>query len=278
MVNREFLFDDGDRQKFWEVAIAGSQVEMSWGRVGTEGQGTTRVLDSAAAASAHAERVIQQKVRKGYVETPHARFLRVRSEQRAASEALVFVETAGGPVLVVPAALASDWNGTFDPDGAYIFEQSPCDYDRACARPTGVSSLLVGSGHALIMGSIGPVAWHPRPDGGLLLLWGACDTTAALLVAASRILPSAYQRTRIRFTVGPDSEVVLLDAARRGRSPGSTQPAAHDDYRSAEAHRFKLRAGAYAVAYCAVRRTVIDGERKVEVSAEVVKLMRVRQA
>lgn len=273
---REFLFDDGERQKFWEVTVREREVETGWGRVGTRGQRRSKVLASAADARTHADRIAAQKVHKGYVETPHARLRRVSEETRRAARKLVFVETMGGPVLVLPQELARDWNGTYDEAGNPIFEQKPCDYDRACARGIEVSALSVADGTALVMGSIGPVAWHPLPSGGLLVLWAACDTTAALLEVATSLPTSRFRKTRLRLRVG-SSKVLLLDAARRGRSPGRRRPKlAHSDYRFAEAHLFSLAPGTYAVDDAGgVKSSVVDGDQRAQVSVEVVRLRRV---
>lgn len=277
MSAKTLVFDDGNRRKFWEIRADGCVVETAWGRVGTDGQRKRKQLPSRRDAEAYVARLLRQKLDKGYVVTPHSRLRRVREATRALARDLVFVETGGGPVLVLPVDAAKDWNGVYDDAGEYIFEERPCDYDRACSMGLGVSSLPVGGWTALVMGSIGPVAWHPLSDGGLLLLWIESDTTAALLEVATSLRASQVKKTRHRLVVGASSQVLLLDAAKRGRSPGSCEPAdAHGDYRYAEAHPLSIAPGTYAVHYAgAVRETVVDGESTAEACVEVARLRRV---
>ena len=67
-MKRRFEFIGGSSAKFYEVEIAGSQVTVTWGRIGTAGQTQTKLLGDAAAAQQHADKLIQQKLGKGYAE------------------------------------------------------------------------------------------------------------------------------------------------------------------------------------------------------------------
>lgn len=63
-----FVFIGGGSDKFWEVAINGTQVVVQFGRNGTNGQTETKTFNDADAAAKHAEKKSAEKVRKGYVE------------------------------------------------------------------------------------------------------------------------------------------------------------------------------------------------------------------
>lgn len=65
---RRFEFVGGNSAKFWQVTVAGTNVTVRFGRLGTDGQVQTKGFPSAEAASGHAERLIAQKVAKGYQE------------------------------------------------------------------------------------------------------------------------------------------------------------------------------------------------------------------
>jgi predicted DNA-binding WGR domain protein len=67
-MNRYFEFVGGTSAKFWEVSVSGCDVTARYGRLGTSGQIQTKTLDDAAAAQKHAEKLIGQKLEKGYVE------------------------------------------------------------------------------------------------------------------------------------------------------------------------------------------------------------------
>ena len=65
---RRFEFVSGTSAKFWEIRLAGTAVTVRFGRLGTEGQMQAKTFPSPEAACQHAEKVIAEKTRKGYVE------------------------------------------------------------------------------------------------------------------------------------------------------------------------------------------------------------------
>ena len=65
---RRFEFVEGSSDKFYEVSTNDNQVVIRFGRNGTNGQTETKTFSDATAASKHAQRKIEEKVRKGYVE------------------------------------------------------------------------------------------------------------------------------------------------------------------------------------------------------------------
>lgn len=67
-MNRYFEFVGGTSAKFWEVAVNGCDVTVRFGRLGTSGQIQTNTLEDAADAQKHAEKLVGQKLEKGYVE------------------------------------------------------------------------------------------------------------------------------------------------------------------------------------------------------------------
>ncbi len=65
---RRFEFVKGSSFKFYEVSVVGNAVTTTFGRVGAGGQTQTQRLANAEAAQAHADKIIRQKLAKGYVE------------------------------------------------------------------------------------------------------------------------------------------------------------------------------------------------------------------
>ena len=65
---RYFEFNDGKSAKFWEIQIAGTDVTVRYGRIGSDGRIQTKSFSDKATADAHAEKLIEQKTGKGYVE------------------------------------------------------------------------------------------------------------------------------------------------------------------------------------------------------------------
>lgn len=66
---RHFEFISDTSAKFWRIARQGSKVTVRFGRLQTPGQEQTTTFTDDQAASRHVEKMIGQKVKKGYVET-----------------------------------------------------------------------------------------------------------------------------------------------------------------------------------------------------------------
>ena len=67
-MKRRFEFVGGSSAKFWELEVVGCNVVVRFGRIGTPGQTQTKTLPVPIAAEKHADKLIGQKLGKGYVE------------------------------------------------------------------------------------------------------------------------------------------------------------------------------------------------------------------
>jgi cell wall assembly regulator SMI1/predicted DNA-binding WGR domain protein len=70
---RRFEFKEGSSNKFWEVAIAGNTLTVRFGRVGTAGQEKEKKLANAALAQKEQDKLVAEKVAKGYKEVGAAK-------------------------------------------------------------------------------------------------------------------------------------------------------------------------------------------------------------
>ncbi len=61
----------GETAKFWEITIEGKTVSVRFGKLGTNGQGSIKQLDSEDAARAYADKKMAEKTKDGYVEKQH---------------------------------------------------------------------------------------------------------------------------------------------------------------------------------------------------------------
>lgn len=66
---REFEYADGKSFKFWKVELQGNNVVTRYGRQGTDGQETSKPFGSAAEAQKAHDKLVAEKLGKGYVET-----------------------------------------------------------------------------------------------------------------------------------------------------------------------------------------------------------------
>jgi len=65
---RYFEFTEDGSGKFWEVSLAGADLTTRWGKIGTPGQQKTKTFPTAEKANAEYEKLIGEKVGKGYAE------------------------------------------------------------------------------------------------------------------------------------------------------------------------------------------------------------------
>jgi len=109
--------------------------------------------------------------------------------ESATSAPLTWVESAGGPLLVVPASALSHWGGSTDDDGPV---ETWGDYGRACAVEGYIGLLSVGGQQALVLGDE-PATTAYLPAERLFLRWAAADSEAELVAAAKRALQGHVQ-------------------------------------------------------------------------------------
>lgn len=65
---RRFEFSDDGSNKFWEIRVEGDSHTVRYGKIGTDGQTKTKEFESAAAAKKDADKLIAEKIKKGYEE------------------------------------------------------------------------------------------------------------------------------------------------------------------------------------------------------------------
>ncbi|MEU2455943.1 Imm21 family immunity protein [Streptomyces sp. NPDC012765] len=137
-----------------------------------------------------------------------------------------WVESGGGPLVVVPAEVLNLWEGA-DSDGP------ESDYDRACAVSGCAGLLAVGPSLVLVLGDE-PSSTAFLPEYGVFVRWVAADSEAELMGSVGAALEAAAWEDRQLWDVpGP---VVLFDSA----WPGSeVEPDNHT--------RVDLPAGRYEV-------------------------------
>ena len=67
---REFSFAKGNSRKFWNIELSENAVTVHFGRIGTSGRQQTKEFASPQKAKAAYERIIAEKLGKGYRELP----------------------------------------------------------------------------------------------------------------------------------------------------------------------------------------------------------------
>lgn len=67
-MKRELIFMDARSSKFWTIEQAGNSHTVTYGRIGSKGQSSTKSFSSEDAARKDAEKLIREKTSKGYVD------------------------------------------------------------------------------------------------------------------------------------------------------------------------------------------------------------------
>lgn len=110
---RTFQFSDSKSHKFWNIEVSGNSFTVTYGKVGTAGQTSSKTWPSAEKAQAEADKLIREKTGKGYVETtPRA----VSSQAEALEKAILSSPGDAGPW----GAYADYLDEQDDPRGAFM--------------------------------------------------------------------------------------------------------------------------------------------------------------
>ena len=174
---------------------------------------------------------------------------------------LAWMNSAGGPLLLVPGELLLSWGGVCPPtDGRKIEatfrwdgpDSSACDYDRACDVDGYLALLEIGDGQGLVLGG-DPMgtAWWPLMAsdgtgacmGGILIRWFYADSEADVIEAVARVPEAAWADDGLALVVGQEP-LYLMDSASPGGELGEF---VHEDHL-----KIHLPAGRYAVATAVV--------------------------
>jgi predicted DNA-binding WGR domain protein len=68
MIERELIYMDAKSSKFWKIRQEGNSHTVTYGRIGSAGQQSAKSFDNEAAAAKDAEKLIKEKLAKGYVD------------------------------------------------------------------------------------------------------------------------------------------------------------------------------------------------------------------
>lgn len=131
-----------------------------------------------------------------------------------------WIDSSGGPLLLLPAGLLESWQGIDAPEGRVIHTESQwdpdgpaTDYDRACDVEGYLGKIDVGGGHALVLGDE-PMAttFLETDEGGILVRWFQADSEEELLTAVRNLdsPPETEEADFLQWTEGP---LLLFDSA-----------------------------------------------------------------
>jgi uncharacterized protein (TIGR02996 family) len=86
---RTFVYSDAKSNKFWNIDLQGASFTVTFGKVGTKGQTQKKDFPDAAKAKQAHDKLVAEKLGKGYVETTAGKQPGAAPLQRSLEEALV---------------------------------------------------------------------------------------------------------------------------------------------------------------------------------------------
>lgn len=134
-----------------------------------------------------------------------------------------WIESNGGPLLLLPDTLLPAWSGTDIPTDRAIEANSrwqgsgpASDYDRACDVSDYVGVIPVGVGSGLVLADEPlPTRWIPSRDGGVLARWIFAPSDAVAEQALTK-LPTALPWESVGTFSVHSSPLRLIDSADTG--------------------------------------------------------------
>jgi predicted DNA-binding WGR domain protein len=104
---REFEYVDGKSSKFWKVEVQGTSVVTRYGRIGTDGQETKKEFGSAAEAQKAHDKLVAEKVGKGYVEKTKGGGSAAKTTPKSAAKSESAADSGGKKPATAKASKAS---------------------------------------------------------------------------------------------------------------------------------------------------------------------------
>ncbi|MGV0101281.1 Imm21 family immunity protein [Streptomyces californicus] len=141
-------------------------------------------------------------------------------EAPASHTSPVWVESMGGPLIVVPVSSSAAWRGGTETGVMAGDATAPDDYDRACAvdGPAGVITVGEDGAQALVLADE-PATTCFLPEHRTFLRWLAADSETGLKTAAGAVLADPATAWEECGTWSSDGPAVLMDSAEAGSAP-----------------------------------------------------------
>jgi predicted DNA-binding WGR domain protein len=81
-MKRIFIFQDAKSQKFWSIDVERTGFTVQYGRLGTEGQTSTKNFDTEEKCQKEADKLIAEKTKKGYIESTEETVKNTKAESK----------------------------------------------------------------------------------------------------------------------------------------------------------------------------------------------------
>ncbi len=130
MSSRQLVLSEGTSDKFWNIELEGTSHTVTYGRVGTNGQSKTKQFDDAAACQKSFDKLVEQKLKKGYADSGKKSSTPAVAKRTAKATAKSASAAATKQPLPEPEVVEPDLTVTREID------LDPCDWYTASFRKT----------------------------------------------------------------------------------------------------------------------------------------------
>ncbi|MFE4412631.1 Imm21 family immunity protein [Streptomyces sp. NPDC093064] len=147
-----------------------------------------------------------------------------------ASDVYAWVESMGGPLIVIPVSAPAAWHGCTETGAVVGDSTAPDDYDRACAVNELAGVIAVGdSGAQALVLADEPATSCYLPEYRTFLRWLAAGSETGLKAAAEAVLADPTTAWEECGTWLSDGPAVLMDSVEAGAElsveyPGGGMP------------------------------------------------------
>ena len=125
------------------------------------------------------------------------------------SKSPYWIESAGGPLLLLEKSLLPRWHGYARNDATMT------DYERACEIADYLGVVRVGSGYGVVLGEepFSTTWWHCQKSGlSLIVRWVYAESEAKIIEALKSLPPDHWLTTNVELEIR-EGELILFDAA-----------------------------------------------------------------
>ncbi|MEV8395185.1 MULTISPECIES: Imm21 family immunity protein [unclassified Streptomyces] len=139
-----------------------------------------------------------------------------RSSSRRLRADLAWVQSMGGPLIVIPASAVDQWGGCTENGIIVGGTEVPDDYDRACDVESWAGIIDVGAEASGLVLADEPATTCYLSEQNVFVRWLAADSDAELLEAAKAVLDDPATDWEDCGVWETDESAVLLDSAVAG--------------------------------------------------------------
>lgn len=199
---RRLICEEGGSSKFWEGRVEGATLTVRFGKLGTAGQTKEKSFRDAASAQKELEKLVREKLGKGYVDAAPAKAAKRRAKQKGAAEGFPFLFFGRRP---------GDWASGSNMGHAYELRFASPPRAKARAAIAQAFETALADGPVRTSGAEMPWLWAGH--------WALFCVGEGAPRDADAFFDAMERALRAIHAVAPLAEVVFMGVRERGDGP-----------------------------------------------------------